>query len=99
MGPVCGLSGIRQIRLSGFRMVSDEAVLVLAKTIPIDILGNKTKRIHFLRLKYPDQIHTYGLGYYKTSVTVIYLASHAACVVCVNLIYEWRVLRHGGRAA
>ena len=33
------LSAIRQ--MSGFRTVSDEAVLVLAKTIPIDIWADK----------------------------------------------------------
>ena len=32
------LSAVRQI--SGFRTVSDEAVLVLTKTIPIDILAD-----------------------------------------------------------
>ena len=48
------LSAIRQI--SVFRTVSDEAVLVLAKTIPIDILADEMRRIYFRRLEYPEQI-------------------------------------------
>ena len=47
-------SAIRQI--SGFRTVSDEAVLILAKTITIDILANEMRRIYFHRLEYPEQI-------------------------------------------
>ena len=48
------LSAIRQI--SGFRTVSDEAVLVLAETIPIDILANEMGRIYFRRLECSKQI-------------------------------------------
>ena len=45
---------LRQI--SGFRIVSDEAVLVLVKTIPIDILADEMRRIYLRRLKYMGQI-------------------------------------------
>ena len=48
------LSSIREI--SGFRTVPDEAVLVLAKTIPVDILADEVKRIHFCCLDYPERI-------------------------------------------
>ena len=34
----------------------DEAVLVLAKTIAIDILVDETRRIYLRRLEYPGQI-------------------------------------------
>ena len=46
-----GLSAIR--RVSGFRLVSDEAVLVLAKTIPIDILADEMRGLYFRPLEYP----------------------------------------------
>ena len=39
LSSVYRLSAIR--RISGFRTVSDEAVLILAKTIPIDILAEE----------------------------------------------------------
>ena len=54
LSSVCRLSAIR--RTSGFRIVSDEAVLVLAKTIPIDILAAEMRRIHLRRFEYPGQI-------------------------------------------
>ena len=41
-------STIRQI--SGFRTVSDEAILILAKTITIDILADEMRRVYFCRL-------------------------------------------------
>ena len=44
---------IRQ--LSGFRTVSNEAVLVLAKTIPVGISANEMRRIYFHRLECPGQ--------------------------------------------
>ena len=43
------LSAIR--RISGFRTISDEAVLVLAETIPIDILADEMRRIYLRRLE------------------------------------------------
>ena len=47
-------------RMSGFRTVSDEAVLVLAKVlakeIPINILADEMRRIYFRHLEYPGQI-------------------------------------------
>ena len=51
LSSVYRLSAIR--RVSGFRTVSDEAVLVLAKAIPIDILADEMRRIYFRRLEYP----------------------------------------------
>ena len=45
------LSAIRQI--SGFKTVLDEAVMVSAKSIPIDILDDE---IYFRQLKYPEQM-------------------------------------------
>ena len=42
--------------LPGFKMVFDEAVLVLAKTIPIDMLENEMRQVDFHRLVYPEQI-------------------------------------------
>ena len=42
LSSVYRLSAIR--RVSGFRTVSDEAVLVLAKAITIDILANEMRR-------------------------------------------------------
>ena len=54
LSTVYRLRAIRQI--NGFRTVSDEVVLVLAKTIPIDILANEMKRIFFSRLDNPGQI-------------------------------------------
>ena len=50
------LSAIRQI--CGFITVSDEARLVLVKTIPIDILMDDMKRTYFPRLAYPEQAET-----------------------------------------
>ena len=41
--------------ISGFRTVSDEVVLVLAKTIAINILADEIRRIYFRRLEYPEQ--------------------------------------------
>ena len=43
---------IRQI--SGFKPVSDEAVVVSAKAIPI--LTDEMRRIYFSRLEHPEQI-------------------------------------------
>ena len=43
LSSVYRLKEIRQI--SGFRTVSDEGVLVLVKTIPIDILADEKRRI------------------------------------------------------
>ena len=48
------LIAIRQI--SGFRIASDEALLVLVKTIPIDILADEMRKIYFRHLEYPAQI-------------------------------------------
>ena len=48
------LSTIR--RISDFRTMSHEAVLVFAKTIPIDILADEMKRIYFCHLEYPGQV-------------------------------------------
>ena len=45
------LSAIR--RISDFRTVSDEALLVLRKTILIDILADEMRNIHPCRLEYP----------------------------------------------
>ena len=55
-------------RISGFRTVSDEAVLVLAKTIPIDILAGEMKRICHRRLEYPGQITTIKAEEQRTSI-------------------------------
>ena len=54
LSSVYRLSAIR--RISGFRTVSDEAVLVLAKTIPIDILADEMRRIYLRRLEHPGRI-------------------------------------------
>ena len=54
LSSVYRLSAIR--RVSGFRTVSDEAVLVLAKAIPIDILADEMRTIYFHRLEYPGQL-------------------------------------------
>ena len=48
------LSVIRQI--SGFRTVSDEAVLILVTTIPIDILADEMRWTYFRRFECPEQI-------------------------------------------
>ena len=32
--------------ISGYRTIPDEAALVLAKTIPVDIFANKMRRIY-----------------------------------------------------
>ena len=50
------LSAIR--RISGIRTVSDDVVLILAKTIPIDILADAMRRIYLRRLEYSGQIIT-----------------------------------------
>ena len=42
--------------ISGCRMMFDEAVLVLAKRIPLDILADKKWRIYFRRLECAEQI-------------------------------------------
>ena len=55
------LSAIRWI--SSFRTVYDEAVLVLAKIVPIDILVDEISRIYLRRLAYPGQILTYLDGH------------------------------------
>lgn len=39
----------------GFRTISDEAALVLAGTLPIDILADEMRRTYFRRLENPDQ--------------------------------------------
>ena len=56
LSSVYRLSAIRQI--SRFRTVSDEAVLVLARTIPIHIMADEKRRIYFGRLECPEQIAT-----------------------------------------
>ena len=55
-------------RISGFRTVSDEAVLVLAKTIPIDILTDEMRRIYLRRLEYPGQISAIKTEERRTSM-------------------------------
>ena len=45
------LNKIRRIR--GFRTVSNEAALILAEIIPIDILADEMSRICLRRLEYP----------------------------------------------
>ena len=37
--------------------------------------------------------HTYIIGHYNPSVTIIDLVSHTTYVVCVNCIYMWRDLQ------
>ena len=59
------LSAIRQI--SGFRTVSDEAVRVLAKTVPVDILADQMRLIHFRRFECPGQTATIKAGKRRTS--------------------------------
>ena len=54
LSSVYRLSAIREI--SGFRTMSDEAVLVLGKAILLDILADKKSRIYFRRLECPEQI-------------------------------------------
>ena len=54
------LSAVR--RVSGFRTVSDEAVVALAKAIPIDILADEMRRIYFHRLECPGTIGSYKSG-------------------------------------
>ena len=44
--------------ICGFRAVSDKATLVLAKTIPIDVLADEMRTIYLRRLEYPGQITT-----------------------------------------
>ena len=51
------LNAIR--RVSGFRTMSDEAALVLAKAIPIDILADEMRRIYFHHPEYPVTIGSY----------------------------------------
>ena len=51
-----GCDAIR--RIIGFWTVFDEAVLVLAKIIPRDILADEIRRIYIRRLEYPGQITT-----------------------------------------
>ena len=53
LSSVYRLSAFRQT--SGLMAVSDEAVLVLAKTKPIIILANEMRQIHFRRLERPRQ--------------------------------------------
>ena len=54
------LSSVKRVcairRLSAFKAVSDEIVLALAKTIPIDILVDELRQVYFRRLEYPGQI-------------------------------------------
>ena len=38
-------------------------------------------------------IHTYIIGHYNPSVSIIDLASHTTYVVCVNFIHKWQKLR------
>ena len=49
--------------ISGFRTVSDEAVLVLAETILIDILADVMRRIYLLRLECPERRTFYLVPY------------------------------------
>ena len=55
-------------RVSGFRTVSDKAVLVLAKTIPIDILADEIRRIYFRCLEYPGQLAAIKVEERRTSI-------------------------------
>ena len=54
--------------LSGFRTVSDDAVLVLAKTMPIDILADEMRWIYFRRLECPERMATIRVEERKTSM-------------------------------
>ena len=60
------LSAIRQI--SGFRKGSDEAVLVLAKTMAIDILAYEMRRIYFRCLECRERIATIRVVERRTSM-------------------------------
>ena len=66
MSLVHRLSAIRQ--LSGFTTVFDESVLVLAKTISIDILTDVIRKIYLRRLEYPGQIKTLKVEERKTAM-------------------------------
>ena len=62
------LSAIRLISGFSIQTVFDEAVLVLAKTIPIDILADEMRRTYFRRLDYPGQIAAIKAEKRKTSM-------------------------------
>ena len=36
--------------------------------------------------------NTYIIGYYNSSVRIVYLVSHTSYVLCVNFIHKWRDL-------
>ena len=71
--------------------MSDEAVLVLAKTIPIDILAYEMRRIYFRRLKCPEQLETikangsHGCPLYNSLDGGLILRTVLLC----KLVFKW----------
>ena len=66
LSSVYRLNAIR--RINGFRTVSDEAVLVLAKAMPIDILADEMRRIYIRRLECPERMGTIRVEERRTSM-------------------------------
>ena len=66
LSSVYNLIAVRQI--SGFSKVSDEALLVLVQTIPVDILADKMRGVFFRCLEYPRQTAAIKANGRRTSI-------------------------------